>query len=515
VVPTSPVFTGATFEELFLTDSRSSTESLGTPPRIGTVVRRKSGGAGGRKSEPMVSRVVGDLFGAPGVGEAGVPAAQRGDSWSPRTSMLPPLDEENNFRSTSPTQFTSLIVNQEGDFPRSVTPTPVDTPNPNLLDLDEHPSPASNSTVEMTFAPNANALVESPKRARPSTPFLMATCPTPPSADRASFGRVRSDLLDSPPSPPRAQRGMRDSPAESHLNGEEEAEELDMAVRLQTRLSFQEERDYDSLRRYARNGGTQASSSSAASFASVRYGWPAPKTSRVQSLVSPYEILHGLPFPELVAHLLDQPRAPSPPRLSHLRPIYAHAPPSPSVASRKGKMCANNRPSLGPANHTLRNSESSSTLFSWDLAHLPAPGNPREEPFKVRRASVFLPTAFLGPTRFSGQFGDQYGPVERRVPKKQPRKGRGVSKPTAQVPWASEDSRPARGRGQSWGGWGWGSEPGRLERSTSKASSARVGGLRRSLRRSVLSLVGKKSEDGGEEGRAGEGLGQWVAVVLK
>lgn len=63
----------------------------------------------------------------------------------------------------------------------------------------------------------------------------------------------------------------------------------------------------------------------------------------------------------------------------------------------------------------LRSQPSTATLFSWDLAHLPAPRTPREHPYRVPWRKVLLPTSCLGGGRGSGMYGDQWGAVERKV----------------------------------------------------------------------------------------------------
>lgn len=72
----------------------------------------------------------------------------------------------------------------------------------------------------------------------------------------------------------------------------------------------------------------------------------------------------------------------------------------------------------------LRAQQSNSTLFSWDLAHLPAPRTPRERPYRVRTSALFLPTSFLGGGKGTGLYGDVCGAVERKVeePKKKERR---------------------------------------------------------------------------------------------
>ncbi|KAK4055536.1 hypothetical protein OIV83_000082 [Microbotryomycetes sp. JL201] len=79
-----------------------------------------------------------------------------------------------------------------------------------------------------------------------------------------------------------------------------------------------------------------------------------------------------------------------------------------------------------PAQHTradirhrdLRAQPSVATLFSWDLAHLPSPNSPREQPYKIGLMRLILPTIALGGGRGSGKYGDVYGPVERRMSRK-------------------------------------------------------------------------------------------------
>ncbi|GAA5854554.1 hypothetical protein JCM8547_004882 [Rhodosporidiobolus lusitaniae] len=73
-------------------------------------------------------------------------------------------------------------------------------------------------------------------------------------------------------------------------------------------------------------------------------------------------------------------------------------------------------PVHGAPTPILRAQASDSSLFTWDMAHLPAPRTPREQPFKVRALSLLLPTAFLGGGRGTGLYGDQYGAIERKAP---------------------------------------------------------------------------------------------------
>lgn len=163
-----------------------------------------------------------------------------------------------------------------------------------------------------------------------------------------------------------------------------------------------------------------------------------------------------LPFPsispsELVSSLLAYPNAsgstshlpeapppavslPSAPR--HIRPIHSpsvsplppstsyfpshthsHAPlprsvstPSPHPFSRLVPL-SQQPTSLHPI---LRAQASSSTLLSYDMAHLPAPRTPRERPYQVSMARLLLPTAFLGGGKGSGRYGDLGGAIERK-----------------------------------------------------------------------------------------------------
>lgn len=75
---------------------------------------------------------------------------------------------------------------------------------------------------------------------------------------------------------------------------------------------------------------------------------------------------------------------------------------------------------VSPRSPPLRAQPSTTTLFSWDLAHLPAPDAPREKPYRVSWRSVLLPTRYLGGGRGSGRYGDQWGPVERKTKKPPP-----------------------------------------------------------------------------------------------
>ncbi|GAA5906612.1 hypothetical protein JCM6882_008074 [Rhodosporidiobolus microsporus] len=64
----------------------------------------------------------------------------------------------------------------------------------------------------------------------------------------------------------------------------------------------------------------------------------------------------------------------------------------------------------------LRAQASNSTLYTYDLAHLPAPRTPRERPYKVRTLSLLLPTCFLGGGKGTGLYGDVCGAIERKAP---------------------------------------------------------------------------------------------------
>lgn len=68
------------------------------------------------------------------------------------------------------------------------------------------------------------------------------------------------------------------------------------------------------------------------------------------------------------------------------------------------------------ANPFVRAKLSRATLFTHDLAHLPAPATPREQPYRVAWTELLVPSWLLRSGRGSGRFGDRWGPVERRVP---------------------------------------------------------------------------------------------------
>ncbi|GAA5971883.1 hypothetical protein JCM11641_001555 [Rhodosporidiobolus odoratus] len=166
----------------------------------------------------------------------------------------------------------------------------------------------------------------------------------------------------------------------------------------------------------------------------------------------------ALPFPhfspqELVTSLLSYPGGPAsgstshlptppsddpapsiPPPPQHLRPLHSpHLSPSfPHSNFFPIASTAGPRPSTShflrpfadlipssPSHHdqpVLRGQTSNSTLFTYDLHHLPAPRTPREQPYKVRPLSLILPTSFLGGGKGTGMYGDLGGAVERKAP---------------------------------------------------------------------------------------------------
>ncbi|GAA6029872.1 hypothetical protein JCM8097_001088 [Rhodosporidiobolus ruineniae] len=126
-----------------------------------------------------------------------------------------------------------------------------------------------------------------------------------------------------------------------------------------------------------------------------------PSSSRNLSSPVPFSSLLPLPLPSSSSTVLDpsvRPSDPHPLPLRHLRPL------SPSWG-------AHPRP-LSPV---LRAQASKSTLHTYDLAHLPAPGTPRARPLEVPLRKVLLPTPFLGGGKGSGLYGDAFAPVERRA----------------------------------------------------------------------------------------------------
>lgn len=142
----------------------------------------------------------------------------------------------------------------------------------------------------------------------------------------------------------------------------------------------------------------------------------------------------------------------------------------------------------------LSTSASSTTLFSYDLAHLPAPSNPREKPYKVSPLALLLPTIFLGGGRYSGKYGDTHGAIERR---------------------SEEPTVRRRSSGMGIVREGDGDEEGdELAGKLARAFRRRSATVRRSLGswRGRSSVFGEEDEQGG--GR-GEELDEWVAIVVE
>ncbi|GAA5926117.1 hypothetical protein JCM1841_001567 [Sporobolomyces salmonicolor] len=259
-----------------------------------------------------------------------------------------------------------------------------------------------------------------------------------------------------------------------------------------------------------------------------------------------------LPFPtlsatDLVSSLLSshpphvfRPSSPSSsPVLSHLRPVPAPHPRSPrSPRPASSSSCSGRCASAAPV-VPLRAQPSASTLYSYDLAHLPAPHTPRERPYKVRAWRLLMPTALLGGGRGSGEFGDVWGAVER----KGEGEGRASEPPAAAAAAAAATRRRRRRRRSSWcalrGGLASVVETERLEddherenRTTTPTPLKRGASLRRSLSR--WAGLANEAEDGdpklveakhrrrsslglsllGRREGAEERLEHWVSVVV-
>ncbi|GAA5962553.1 hypothetical protein JCM3765_003726 [Sporobolomyces pararoseus] len=100
------------------------------------------------------------------------------------------------------------------------------------------------------------------------------------------------------------------------------------------------------------------------------------------------------------------PPSSSPPPLLYTRPLSQSFNNSSSYSNR------HHPSSCQP--HNLLPKASSTTLFSYDLSHLPAPSTPLEKPFKVDWKDLIKPSQYLGGGKGSGKFGDRFGAVERR-----------------------------------------------------------------------------------------------------
>ncbi|GAA5892961.1 uncharacterized protein JCM6883_007526 [Sporobolomyces salmoneus] len=123
---------------------------------------------------------------------------------------------------------------------------------------------------------------------------------------------------------------------------------------------------------------------------------------------------------DLVASLLSSPthpssyRLPSSSRSKYYDPSLSHPHPHPRSHSPVRRPT---RPLSHPHSKTLLPQSSSSTLFTYDLSHLPAPKTPLEEPYRVRFWDVLKPSGYLGGGKGSGKYGDRFGAVERKTPR--------------------------------------------------------------------------------------------------
>ncbi|GAA5821983.1 hypothetical protein JCM3770_003033 [Rhodotorula araucariae] len=123
---------------------------------------------------------------------------------------------------------------------------------------------------------------------------------------------------------------------------------------------------------------------------------------------------------------------PAPPTLAELVSSASHRHPS-AVACPFASLLPppTARAHARTAAPALRYQTSQSTLFTWDLAHLPAPRTPREAPFRVRWQEVVAPTACLRTGRGSGRCGDVWGAVERCAEDKGDHRARDTRRRTA------------------------------------------------------------------------------------
>ncbi|GAA5864222.1 hypothetical protein JCM1840_006706 [Sporobolomyces johnsonii] len=405
--------------------------------------------------------------------------------------------------------------------------------------------PARPHLVEVELAPPSTSTPP-----RPQFVEVVETCPTPPSAPQVRAESRSRSLLKSG-------LGIDFAAAEEEA-GDSEGEGDDTFLssahsRYVTSFGSTTDLITEQQPRASTDHGHERSPSDSPSYDSQLCPDAAhfdTYTRRPRSAFSPPlapDSPEALPFPtlsatDLVSSLLSshpphslRPSSPSSsPLLSHLRPIppppqtRPRSPPSSSY-SRGGSRSASPSPSpIVP----LRAQPSTSTLYSYDLAHLPAPHTPRERPYRVRAWSVLMPTALLGGGRGSGQFGDVWGAVER--------KGEAGG---AAAPAAVATRRRSR---SSWGlsglsGLASVKETDRFEGDHEREESSTVLPLKRgaSLRRSLsrwtgLAKADKEKEDVdpkleeakhrrrsslclsvlGRRERKEERLEQWVSVVV-
>ncbi|GAA6004928.1 hypothetical protein JCM11491_002280 [Sporobolomyces phaffii] len=216
------------------------------------------------------------------------------------------------------------------------------------------------------------------------------------------------------------------------------------------------------------------------------------------------------------------PRAPSP--LKHVRPLsYSHSQPQSNPSrSRQTTTTTARRSALVPKTST-------STLFTYDLSHLPAPDTPLEQPYRVKFLDVLKPSGYLGGGRGSGKFGDRWGAVERKGPPRRSLSGIRGESDRADTPFSTTSTSSVFGGRK-------GSIRRSLSRWTNRTSSqdlaavgraaesddAGEGGLKpsRSIRRSLsrslsaFSVTGRRRRRGEAEAKGNENLDQWVSVVV-
>lgn len=128
---------------------------------------------------------------------------------------------------------------------------------------------------------------------------------------------------------------------------------------------------------------------------------------------------------------LDLPLPPTPPTLFTFltssilaaTPHHRPPPPIPPLQRRPSRpLPPSPRPRQIYPSHSLSTMvESTSTLLTYDLSHLPSPGAPREKPYVVHPFLLLVPTRWLGGGKYSGRWGDTYGPVGRAEEKKKRR----------------------------------------------------------------------------------------------
>ncbi|GAA5983878.1 hypothetical protein JCM5350_007584 [Sporobolomyces pararoseus] len=106
---------------------------------------------------------------------------------------------------------------------------------------------------------------------------------------------------------------------------------------------------------------------------------------------------------------------PPPPPLTRTRPLS-----QPFHHHRSNRYSPNSQSQFQSHSHSHSHSPlllpkaSSTTLYTYDLSHLPAPQTPLEKPYRVDWKDLLKPSTCLGGGKGSGKFGDRYGAVERK-----------------------------------------------------------------------------------------------------